>query len=89
MTYEVRVRASAAKALTSTLPERVAAAVLAFFDGDLSTAPRRVGKPLLAPFEGVWSARRGEYRILYRVDDEPHTVTVEHIKHRRDAYSHH
>ena len=89
MNYEVRVKASAAKALTSTLPEAVAAAVLAFLGGDLSTAPYRVGKPLYAPFEGLWAARRGEYRVLYRVDDDTHTVTVETIKHRCDAYRHH
>jgi mRNA-degrading endonuclease RelE of RelBE toxin-antitoxin system len=36
--------------------------------------------------EGIWSARRAMYRVLYRIDDVNHTVTIETIRHRRNAY---
>jgi mRNA interferase RelE/StbE len=30
-------------------------------------------------------ARRGTYRVLYRIDDHAHIVTVVLVTHRRDA----
>jgi mRNA-degrading endonuclease RelE of RelBE toxin-antitoxin system len=34
----------------------------------------------------LWRARRGEYRVRYRIDEERRTVVVLDIDHRRDAY---
>jgi mRNA-degrading endonuclease RelE of RelBE toxin-antitoxin system len=68
------------------LPEAVAFAVLDFITGALLDNPRRLGAPLRDELEGVWSARRGTYRILYRVDDEKREVIVLRIGHRRDVY---
>ncbi len=76
----------ARRALTDTLPDSAAFAAWEFINGPLAAAPRRVGTPLRAPFEGLWRARRGEYRVRYRIDDLTHTVTVLDIDHRRDAY---
>ncbi|MDQ4010473.1 MAG: type II toxin-antitoxin system RelE/ParE family toxin [Actinomycetota bacterium] len=36
--------------------------------------------------DGIWSARRATYRVLYRIDDTSHTVTIKTIRHRRSAY---
>ena len=33
-----------------------------------------------------WSARRGTYRILYRIVEAKREVVVLRIEHRRDAY---
>jgi mRNA interferase RelE/StbE len=45
-----------------------------------------VGVPLRAPFEGLRRARRGEYRVRYRIDDANRQVIVLDVDHRRDAY---
>jgi mRNA-degrading endonuclease RelE of RelBE toxin-antitoxin system len=45
-----------------------------------------VGVPLRAPFEGTWRARRGEYRVRYRIEEDDRRVVVLDIDHRRDAY---
>ncbi len=66
------------------LPAAVAAAVLALLTGDLYAKPRRCGKALNAPFEGDHGARRGDFRVRYRIGDG--VVTVLDVKHRRDAY---
>ncbi len=76
----------ARRALTDRLPERVAAAVIDFLATVLIAEPRRVGKPLREELEGIWSVRRGTYRILYRVRDDPREVVVVRVEHRRDAY---
>ncbi len=86
MTYRLRVARGAARSIAEELPEPVAAAVVEFVNGDLLMNPRRVGKPLREPLEGLWSARRGQYRVLYRIDDAAGTVTVVEASHRRDAY---
>lgn len=83
--FEVNVAASAERQL-ARLPERVAAAVVEFIVGPLSENPRRVGHPLQRELEGIWSARRGAYRILYEVDDAERVVVVLRIDHRADVY---
>jgi mRNA interferase RelE/StbE len=84
--YELIVAGPAARALGSDLPESVAAAVLDFITGALIENPHRVGKELRNELHGRFVARRGTYRILYRIDDELRRVTVLKIDHRRDIY---
>lgn len=78
--------APAAERTLARLPERVAAAIVEFLVGPLLEEPRRVGKPLQRELEGYWSARRGAYRVVFRVDDEASTVRVVRIDHRADVY---
>ena len=84
--YELVVTAPAARAIQETLPEKMAFAVIDFITGPLLDNPKRVGAPLRSELEGVWSARRGTYRILYRVDDEANEVVVLRVGHRGDVY---
>ncbi len=84
--YRLRIAGPAARALTDVLPEKVATAAYKFITGPLLDNPRRVGKPLDPPMAPAWSARRGTYRILYRIDDTSHIVSVTAIRHRADAY---
>jgi mRNA-degrading endonuclease RelE of RelBE toxin-antitoxin system len=84
--YTIRVSSAAARALRETLPEAVVAAVVELLSGPLASDPYRVGKPLQAPLQGRMVARRGTYRVVYRIEDKTRTVTVEHVSHRRDAY---
>jgi mRNA-degrading endonuclease RelE of RelBE toxin-antitoxin system len=84
--YALIVTPPARRALTERLPEAVAAAVINFLTTALVKEPRRVGKPLRGDLAGIWSARRGSYRVLYRLRDEPREVIVVRIEHRRDVY---
>ena len=86
MTYQLTVARSAARALTDQLPEPVAAAALEFLTGPLLENPHRVGKRLRPPLEGRWSARRGQYRIIYAIHEDDELVVVLQISHRSDAY---
>ena len=85
MTYRVIV-ASPARRQLDRLPESVAAAVFEFMSGPLAEHPYRVGKPLEGELAGRFGARRGDYRIVYLVEDEIVTVTVVRIAHRREVY---
>jgi len=75
----------AARAL-SRLPEKTAVAAIEFIYGSLASNPKRVGHALRFELEGLHSARRGNHRIVYRIDDEGHRVIVEAIEDRADVY---
>lgn len=72
--------------LAEELPEGVAAAALEFITGPLLDNPRRVGRRLSPPLDDRYSARRGTYRVLYRINESERVVTVVLVTHRRDAY---
>ncbi|WP_062377986.1 type II toxin-antitoxin system RelE family toxin [Demequina pelophila] len=84
--YEVVFTRSARRALETTLPESVAAAAFEFIIGPLAGNPRRVGKPLREPLAPMYSARRGEYRVLYLIEDARLVIEIVTVTHRRDAY---
>lgn len=86
MTYKIRLAPPAIRALEHTLPEQVAAAAWEFINGALADNPQRVGKPLTGELAGLWSARRGEYRIVYSIEKRIITVTIVRISHRSNAY---
>ena len=81
----LRVAASAERQL-ARMPERIAAAVVEFLLGPLTHNPRQVGHQLQRELAGLWSARRGAYRVIYEIDDEDRTVFVLRIEHRSDVY---
>ncbi len=84
--YELIFARPAARAVAEELPEAVAAAVIDFVTGPLIENPQRVGRALREELAGVHSARRGTYRVLYRIDDNAREVIVLRIEHRGDAY---
>jgi mRNA interferase RelE/StbE len=83
--YAIAWTTASRRALTK-LPEKVATAVVEFLYGSLAASPYRVGKPLKLGLEGLHSAQRGDYRVIYRVDDQQNQVTVVAIEHRSDVY---
>jgi mRNA-degrading endonuclease RelE of RelBE toxin-antitoxin system len=86
MTYTLRVAPAAQKDLSYRLPEAVATAALEFIRGPLLENPHRVGKPLRRERKGSWVARRGQYRVIYRILDDVVVVVVIRVSHRADAY---
>jgi mRNA interferase RelE/StbE len=77
---------AASRRALARLPGKVATAVVEFLYGSLASSPYRVGKPLKLGLEGLHSARRGDYRVIYRIDDHQRRVTVVAIEHRSDIY---
>ena len=84
--YELIVARPAARAIAEELPEAVAAAVIDFITGALIREPSRVRRELRNELARVCSARRGTYRVLYRINDDDRTVTVIRVDPRRDVY---
>lgn len=83
--HGIRISARAERDLLR-LPEKIGAACVEFIFGALAANPYRVGGPLSGPLAGLRSARRGSYRIVYRVDDDRRQVETVHIDHRGRVY---
>ncbi|MCL1838614.1 MAG: type II toxin-antitoxin system RelE/ParE family toxin [Propionibacteriaceae bacterium] len=82
--YRVVWAPSARRQLENRIPGSVGAAIWEFVNGPLAAEPFRVGKALRYELEGYRSARRGEYRIVYRVADN--VVQIIRVDHRRNVY---
>ena len=67
-------------------PEKVATAVVEFVYGALAENPRRVGHELRFELVGKHSANRGDYRVIYEVDDAARLATILAIDHRSKIY---
>lgn len=83
--FEIAWTASALRSL-ARLPEKIATACVEFVYGGLADDPRRVGRPLRFDLEGKHSARRGDFRVIYEIDDQQHLLAIIAIDHRSDVY---
>lgn len=83
--FTVTWTAPAQRALRK-LPKKAAAAAVEFIYGSLANNPRRLGKQLRYELAGLHSARRGDYRVIYRINDHDRRVDVIAIEHRSDIY---
>ncbi len=84
--YDLAVAPSASRAISKTLSEAVASAVIEFITGPLLENPYRVGKPLGAELDGLYAARKDVFRIEYEIDEEQRSVRVVRIAHRAHIY---
>lgn len=84
--YDLIVAPSTRRQLAEQLSEAVAFAAFEFIVGPLLDSPQRVGKRLRPPLADRYSARRGTYRVLYRIDEQQREVTVAGVFARADAY---
>jgi mRNA-degrading endonuclease RelE of RelBE toxin-antitoxin system len=82
--WQIEIMPSARRDL-NRLQEVAAAAVLEAID-HIADAPQRMGKPLRLELEGLWSARRGPYRVIYRIDVGKRLVQIITVDHRADVY---
>jgi mRNA-degrading endonuclease RelE of RelBE toxin-antitoxin system len=85
--YEVEITPEGLRHLNRA-PEKIRAAVIEAIFGSIAENPHRAGKPLRGELEGLCSARRGDFRIVYEIDEEAGIVLIHRAQHRRRAYGH-
>lgn len=83
--YEVEITPEGLRHL-NRLPEKVQQAALETIFAAIAENPQRLGKPLVSELEGLRSARRGDYRVIYEIFEEDETVLIHRVQHRRDVY---
>jgi mRNA interferase RelE/StbE len=84
LTYRVQIKASAVKAIgklpkadQARVDERIAS---------LATNPRPAGCVKLAGSSQLWRIRIGDWRLVYHLEDNPPSILVLTIAHRREVY---
>lgn len=83
--FEVEITREGLRHLNQ-LPGKVRDAAIQAMLGPIAEHPRRVGKPLVGALTGLYSARRGDYRVIYEIDDDRKVVIVHRVQHRRVVY---
>ena len=83
--WDVAWTATATKSLRH-LPEKAGTAAIEFVYRPLAANPRSVGKALRFELEGLHVVRRGDYRVIYEIDDVAHRVIISVIEHRSQVY---
>ncbi|MGB5756352.1 MAG: type II toxin-antitoxin system RelE/ParE family toxin [Acidimicrobiales bacterium] len=83
--YELRATGPAQRQL-ERLPEGTAAAIVEFMLSALVENPHRVGGRLQRELAGLYSARRGAYRVVYEIDEGQGVVVVLRVDHRSRIY---
>ena len=83
--YEVEITPESLRQL-NRLPEKVRHAALETIFGPIAENPQRLGKPLLGELDGLRSARRGDYRIIYEILEIDEVVLIHRVQHRREVY---
>lgn len=83
--HSVELSAEARRSLRR-LPAKVAPAIVEFITGPMADNPARLSKPLTGELSDYRTARRGDYRVLIRIDPKAHTILVVRIDHRADVY---
>ena len=83
--YEVRITPEGLRHL-NRLPAKVRDAALTALRGPIAEDPHRLGKPLVGDLAGLFSARRGDYRIIYSIDELAKLVLVHRVQHRASPY---
>ena len=68
------------------LPKTAKVTIKKAIEERLMADPIGFGKPLKHNLKGLRRLRVGDYRVLYRIDDQKKLVIIIAIQHRKDIY---
>lgn len=84
MAYQIDFTPAARRQLAK-LPASARQALGSVIQG-LADDPRPPQGKLLVNARNLWRVKGGDYRVLYRIEDERLVVLVVKVAHRREAY---
>lgn len=82
--YQIKFKASVQKDLKK-IDNAMGKKIIEKIYSALSKNPK-IGLPLKGNGKGLWRYRIGDYRIVYKFNDEELWILVVHIAHRKDVY---
>jgi mRNA interferase RelE/StbE len=82
--YAIELARSADRELRR-LPAKMIRRIARAID-QLQVDPRPRGSENLVGSESTYRIRVGDFRVIYEIEDEAHTLLVTRIRHRKDAY---
>jgi mRNA interferase RelE/StbE len=82
--YKIEYKASVTKDIRR-LPKETIRSSLELIEEKLINNPL-LGKRLKGEFKGLYSARIGNYRIIYTIEKGSETILILRIVHRKESY---
>ena len=80
LVYHHDVKAKDLPRISTEMRSRIKSAI----ENRLQLAPQIYGLPLRKTLKGYWKLRVGDYRVVFKVEQE--TILVYCISHRKDVY---
>lgn len=71
----------------SIIPKNIRKSIKSAIKERLANDPYNFGKPLRYSWKGHRRLRVGDYRIVYKVEEDKKHVLIIAIKHRKEVYS--
>lgn len=68
------------------IPPAIREVIRMAIEKKLTTEPLKFGKPLRHSVKGYRRLRVGDYRVIYRVEEDKVIVIIVDIDHRKDVY---
>ena len=85
MSYNIKIHKQALKELEE-IPKKGCSKIITAIDS-LADEPRPIGcKKLKGEHDYIWRIRVGNFRVLYKIDDEIMIVEIGKIGHRKNIY---
>lgn len=84
MNWAVQIHRAVLEEDLPALPKSARFAVLAAIKEKLTRAPKDFGAPLRRELFGYWKLRVGDYRVLYRIEEQRVAVLVVKVGPRKD-----
>jgi mRNA interferase RelE/StbE len=81
--YRIELRRRAQRALDKLPKSEFQAVIEAIKSLAVTPRPRGIEK---VRSTGLWRIRRGDYRIVYAINDKKSLVTIVRVGHRREIY---
>lgn len=86
MSFEIHYQEQVILKHIPALPTSMKILIKRAIEERLKVDPVGLGKPLRYSLKGHRRLRVGDYRVVYRIDVQAHTVIIVAIKHRKDIY---
>jgi len=84
--YQIRYIEEVVQKHIPNLPSSARSLIKRAIEERLTVDPIGFGKPLRYSLKGHRRLRVSDYRVVYRIEPEIHTVVIIAIKHRKDVY---
>lgn len=86
MNYKIFYDLGSKKKDYDKIPQGIREIIKEAIEKKLMTDPLRFGKPLRYAWKGYRRLRVGDYRVIYKVDEDKVIVIIIEIGHRKDIY---
>ena len=84
MPFTLRYHPAVGEADVPEIPRNLRRRIAGAIESRLTLQPHQYGAPLRKTLKGYWKLRVGDYRVVYKIDEDD--VLILAIRHRKTVY---